>query len=184
MCQRKSKRDPFLFIGCSSQTISSLIHFIAAGMNTNLCAKNCANRERECMRMLNNHMMSSTLTSTVEGECFRVRAVCNYRITRSSLAHQDAVCPQFVGHYDKFNKGISSRPTSTQPPNLLLDMFERATSPVPIPIPSHRSPFDPNLSHLDGDAIKNASCPASSSQRSCQWVSRFALFCLVRFAGG
>lgn len=45
-------------------------------------------------------------------------------------------------------------------------------------------PFDPNLSHLDGDAIKNASCPASSSQRSCRWVSRFALFCLVRFAGG
>lgn len=62
---------------------------------------------------------------------FCVRAVGNYRITRSSLAHQDAVCPQFVGHYDKFNKGISSRPTSTQPPNLLLDMFERTASSVP-----------------------------------------------------
>lgn len=142
-------------------------------------------REKECMRMLNNRIMSSTLTSTVEGECFRVHALCYYRITRSSLAHQDAVCPQFVGHYDKFNKGISSRqPPPSRPISSWTCSNEQHLPSDPPPDSVSSLPFDPNLSHLDGDAIKNASCPASSSQRSCQWVSRFALFCLVRFAGG
>lgn len=145
------------------------------GMNTNRYAWNC-----EFMRRLNISIIEvktitirvgSTLTR--KWECFKKTIASRAHLYLAGQA--DAVCPQFVGHYDKFNKGIYQ--ANLHPTTALLGTCSYVQHPDPV-----------RSAHLDGDAIKNASClassrPGKSPVACCQWVSCLALFCLVRFAG-